>query len=590
MVDILSNGQWLSDIAVGAGTPYPELIVAGGGTVSDVTVRASPSPALIVDGGDASDVTVADGGGAVVSAGFVENLALTGSGASGVMDSGSLDGASVTGSGASLVLSGGIATGALVGASGGGAGAPWSIVTSGRALVSSATIVGYAEIASGQVRDASFVAGPSGGEINLLGNGVISSATIGSGETLLEQNGNASGITIKAGGILELGGKNGAYQYPTLEVGGGIDVDVLSYRDNFTAGIVNDDVGFQGISIEQRGIVYEEIRLTGHDYFGDRVAVSSDGHGGTLVTLEDGVPCYCPGTLIATPDGERRVEDLVIGDLVSTLSNGARAIRWIGRRFYSGRFAAGNPDVLPVLFRAGALSDGVPHSDLRVSPLHAMLIDGVLIPAVALVNGMSILQEATGEDVAYLHVELDRHDILRANGAAAESFVDDDSRGMFHNAAEHARLYPETRRLLPRYCAPRVESGEAVEAARQRLRARGFTLGRDVRRAPIRGYVDRIGDGGIGGWAFDPDRPDAPVMLDIWDGPRLLGTITADRPRPDLPAIGAAPVSRCGFDWSVPPSWPPMTVRVIELRCARTGAVFAGALCRADTGAGPRAA
>ena len=48
-----------------------------------------------------------------------------------------------------------------------------------------------------------------------------------------------------------------------------------------------------------------------------------------------------------------------------------------------------------------------------------------------------------------------------AEGAAAETFVDCDSRAMFENAAEFARLYPNDTATQWTYCAPRIEDGEA---------------------------------------------------------------------------------------------------------------------------------
>jgi hypothetical protein len=129
------------------------------------------------------------------------------------------------------------------------------------------------------------------------------------------------------------------------------------------------------------------------------------------------------------------VEHLQIGDEVVLVRGGMASIRWIGRRSYAGRFLAANPNVRPIRFRAGSLGDGVPRRDLLVSPKHAMFLDGVLVPANCLVNGVTVVVDHISEQAKYFHVELDTHDVLLAEGAPSESFVDDDSRGMFHNAA-----------------------------------------------------------------------------------------------------------------------------------------------------------
>ncbi len=183
------------------------------------------------------------------------------------------------------------------------------------------------------------------------------------------------------------------------------------------------------------------------------------------------VPCFCRGTLIRTARGEVAVEDLVVGDLVCTVLDGAvreRPVRWIGRRSYVGRFLAANPSVHPVRFRAGSLGEGLPRRDLLVSPEHAMFLDGVLVPAHLLATGGTIVRERGLERVDYFHVELDAHDVLLAEGAASESFLDDDSRGAFHNASEFALLYPDAPEAGA-FCAPRVTEGYQLEAIRQRL-------------------------------------------------------------------------------------------------------------------------
>ncbi len=160
-------------------------------------------------------------------------------------------------------------------------------------------------------------------------------------------------------------------------------------------------------------------------------------------------------------------------DCIGITSSGkARPIRWIGKQGYSGRFAAGNADVLPIQIKQGALADNVPKRDLWVSPLHAMYLDGVLIPAWALVNGVSIVQATRVDMVEYFHLELETHDVIVAEGAFSESFVDDGSRGMFHNAATYRAIYPAATPKAARYCAPRIEDGEQLQTAPDRIATR----------------------------------------------------------------------------------------------------------------------
>ncbi len=203
-------------------------------------------------------------------------------------------------------------------------------------------------------------------------------------------------------------------------------------------------------------------------------AFADYGGAGTIAMVA--APCYCPGTLIEITRGEMPVELLAIGDTVVTAFGECRPIKWLGRRSYAGRFLAANPGVQPIRFRAGSLGDGLPRRGLLVSPDHAMLLDGLLIPARALVNGSTIVQDRI-DRVDYHHVELDSHDVLLAEGAASESFLDDDSRGLFHNARAFAALYPDAPAPAG-FCAPRVESGYQLEAIRTRLAATAGELAR----------------------------------------------------------------------------------------------------------------
>ncbi len=144
------------------------------------------------------------------------------------------------------------------------------------------------------------------------------------------------------------------------------------------------------------------------------------------------VPCFCTGTMIRTPDGERPVETLRAGDSVLTAAGAARRITWIG----AGRVLvtpARRTAATPVIIRKGALADNVPTRDLRVTKGHSLFLDGVLIPAEFLVNHRSILWDDQAKVVEFYHIELETHDLLLANGAPAESYRDDGNRWLFQN-------------------------------------------------------------------------------------------------------------------------------------------------------------
>ncbi|MEO3471519.1 Hint domain-containing protein [Roseomonas sp. CAU 1739] len=197
-------------------------------------------------------------------------------------------------------------------------------------------------------------------------------------------------------------------------------------------------------------------------------------YGDTGETLQ--TPCYAAGTRILTDRGEVPVEALRAGDLVVTLGLGGtwlRPIRWIGRRRIDTRRHPRPDAVRPVRVCAGALGAGVPWRDLVVSPDHALYIDGVLVPAAALLDGVAIRQEtpAAGR-VEYLHVELDRHDVIVADGAPAESWLDCGNRNQFGNAGLVVTLHPDFAAApTEAACAPRVIDGPRVDRIRLALAA-----------------------------------------------------------------------------------------------------------------------
>jgi hypothetical protein len=188
-------------------------------------------------------------------------------------------------------------------------------------------------------------------------------------------------------------------------------------------------------------------------------------------------PCFAEGVQVCTVRGEVAVEDLVEGDEVVTASGGVRPVIWIGSRRVKIAAYPWPDEVNPVRVRAGAFGEGAPVRDLRLSPGHAVYVDGVLVPVSRLINGATIVQEAV-DAVRYFHIELDAHDVLLAEGLACESYLDDGNREVFANSPEHVALYG---RLDPidweQACAPVVNTGPRLAAIQSRLHDRAEEMG-----------------------------------------------------------------------------------------------------------------
>jgi hypothetical protein len=201
------------------------------------------------------------------------------------------------------------------------------------------------------------------------------------------------------------------------------------------------------------------------------------------------------------------------------------------------------------------------------------VLGGVLIEAKDLVNGVSIVQAAHVDSVEYFHIELDTHDVIIAEGALSETFLDDDSRGMFHNAHEYETLYADEDAAPAFYCAPRLGEGYVVEAVRLRLAERAGLLPvfDRSRIGELRGSIEEISPARIAGWAQNAEHPQAPVCLDIYADGRLTGQVLANRYREDLERAGLGNACH-GFAFT-PPA---MTIRpnLVEVRRSLDGALL----------------
>lgn len=438
-------------------------VVLNGGTLSN-------TGSGYIQGGVGGTFGVAGVGVAIENGAQVVNSGSITGGASPYLYADGGDGVSLT-SGSANTLSN-TATGVIVGGSGGGAGL--SIFGNSGTATNSGTIVGGDGVGSGAVLDAGAtlnntstgaITGGSGeGQVGgygvvLDGGTLITSGAIsgGAGAALGDavQFAASSEMVVKSGA--QFNGAIGGFAY-------GDTVDITNLAPSVAAADFNNSTDVLNTPTDG------QLHFAGTT--GDTFLFTSDGAGGTDVS----VACYCIGTRIQGEFGEAPIECLKIGDRVKTMTGALLPIRWIGKRRYGMTSTAGRSDLSPIRIGAGALGDDLPKRDLWVSPEHAMYIDGMLIPAMALVNGASIIQEGLWDEVEYIHLEFDVHTVIFAEGAPAESFVDDASRRMFDNAREYSSLYPSAVRRPAQFCGPRVDEGWELEAVRLRLAERALKL------------------------------------------------------------------------------------------------------------------
>ncbi len=244
--------------------------------------------------------------------------------------------------------------------------------------------------------------------------------------------------------------------------------------DGGTTGVDFDTLDLSGVD-GGITIVNQTVDADGDSTSGT-VVFNSDGSTLDFTEIENIIPCFTPGTLVATPRGEVLVEELVVGDKVITRDNGFREIVWVGHKQVSPRMFNEAPELKPICICAGALGNGLPERDMIVSPNHRMLVSSpevalffeqteVLVAAKHMV-GMEGIHRVDMLGTTYVHFMCERHEVVLGDGAWSESFqpgdhslqgVDDDQRN------EIFALFPELR----------SRSGRDEYAAARRI-LRGF--------------------------------------------------------------------------------------------------------------------
>jgi autotransporter passenger strand-loop-strand repeat protein len=443
--DVLQRGMVYGTVVSDGGSAVVTFLGEASGTI-----LRTDGTQIVSELGTATGTVVGPGGYEVVSAyGSTTQTVVSSGGKEVVVSSGVVSGTVLSG-GFEIVTAGGSASGTVISSGGdqsvsaGGATTGTIITSSGKESVgdegaASGTIVssgGTETVSAHGVASGTVVS--NGGTETVSAFGLVSGTVVSDGGTEnVSTNAAASGTVVSSGGA-ELVFTGGSATLTSMVIGGTIDVTYLAYVDGGSAGF---DSTTDVLTVSVGGHTYQQT-LAG-DQSDQYFQLARDAtHGGTDIILAS-TPCYCRGTRILTDRGEVPVEALRIGDLVATLSGALRPIRWIGhRRLEIGRHQA-PPDVCPVRIAAGALADCVPARELLVSPDHAVLVAGLLVPARLLLNGASVTREDSMRHVTYFHVELDTHDILFAEGAPAESYLDTGNRDAFDNAGLPPRLHPD---------------------------------------------------------------------------------------------------------------------------------------------------
>ena len=185
------------------------------------------------------------------------------------------------------------------------------------------------------------------------------------------------------------------------------------------------------------------------------------------------VNCFAAGTRIATARGPVPVESVRPGDRVCTVLGGDMAdVIWTGQRAIDCVRHARPERVWPIRVSAHAFGRGMPAREVYLSPDHAVYVDEVLIPIRLLENGRTVRQVPV-DRVSYHHIELERHDVVLADGLPAETYLDCGDRARFSNGGGVIALHPDfsARMWEMQGCAPLVQTGPTVTRVRRRLAA-----------------------------------------------------------------------------------------------------------------------
>jgi len=247
------------------------------------------------------------------------------------------------------------------------------------------------------------------GDDTLIGDGNQDSLFGGTGDDrmlIVNDGSNFNNLTVDGG-----------------EDAGNGDTDVLDLSEFFAADPGTQIIFEQGALGEEDGRIL--LRGSNGQEFG-RITFSN------IEEIRTTPICFTPGTMIATPQGERDVASLREGDKVFTRDNGVQEVRWVGRRDLGRGDLAATPSFQPVMVRAGSLGESFPERDLLLSPNHRLLLTGEraslyfeeteVLSAAKHLTDLDGIDQVETASVSYIHILFDHHEVVLSNGAWTESF------------------------------------------------------------------------------------------------------------------------------------------------------------------------
>lgn len=225
------------------------------------------------------------------------------------------------------------------------------------------------------------------------------------------------------------------------------------YSDQADDGILNQS---NTTDIKGRAVDYSD-----NDNFGDGslMFTGASADNSSFTQENTGVVCFASGTAIRTPTGDVLIENLRLGDLVTTMDNGPQKIRWISRRNYTQSQMQTHPNLLPVFIQKGVLGA---ERDLLVSQQHGIMIgrhEEYFTRAKHLVPVTTGIRIAHGRRyMSYIHLMFDAHQVIFAENVASESFYPGPMALDIMDVLERKRFG----RVLPLACGPTFEMEHVI--------------------------------------------------------------------------------------------------------------------------------